>query len=131
MASSNPYNQYLNVQFGTLDQGRLILMAFDGAIRFCKSAEECMGQGDKLGRGKNLAQAFDTVAELRNSLRPESGGELAEHLNKAYAFISRQITLANVMNRGEYLQNAVVMLENIREAWREVVKQQNLSAVTP
>ena len=121
MASFNPYNQYVNVQFNTTDQGRLILMAYDGAIRFCHSAEECITQGDKQGKGLWLTRAFDTVAELRNSLRPEKGGELAEHLNKAYIFINNQITLANVMNRPEYVRNALTMLESLRDAWREVV----------
>jgi flagellar protein FliS len=123
MASFNPYNQYLNVQFGTTDQGKLILMAYDGAIRFCRTAEECIASDDKQGKGMWLTRAFDTVAELRNSLRPEVGGELAEHLNKAYIFINNQITLANVMNRPEYIQNALTMLESLRDAWREVVHQ--------
>ena len=123
MASFNPYNQYLNVQFGTTDQGKLRFMAYDGAIRFCRTAEECIARDDNQGKGMWLTRAFDTVAELRNSLRPEVGGELAEHLNKAYIFINNQITLANVMNRPEYIQNALTMLESLRDAWREVVHQ--------
>ena len=123
MASFNPYNQYLNVQFGTTDQGKLILMAYDGALRFCHSAEECLTNNDKIGKGENLTRAFDVVAELRNSLRPEAGGELVDHLSKAYGFIGNQLTMANVMNRVEYLRNAITMLESMREAWQEVVKQ--------
>ena len=122
MASFNPYSQYLNVQFGTLDQGKLILMAYDGALRFCRSAENCMASGDRQGKGEALAKAFDVVAEMRSSLRPEAGGELADHLNRAYTFVNHQITMANVMNKVEYLHNAIMMLEKLRDAWEQIVE---------
>src|SRR4030042_4837351 len=117
MASFNPYNQYLNVQFETTNQNKLILMAYDGALRFCRSAETCMKENDRLGKGEWLAKAFETVSELRKSLRLDKGGDVAEHLNNAYAFISKQITMANLMNEAQYLNNAIVMLERMREAW--------------
>ena len=128
MATFNPYDQYLNVQFGTADQGTLILMTFDGAIRFCKMAEDMMAKGDKIGKGKWLTQAFDAVAELRKSLRPDIGGEVAAQLNKTYEFICHQITLANVFNRIENLQNAMTVLIKLRDTWREIIQDKRQEA---
>lgn len=121
MASFNPYEQYLNVQFQTADQGKLILMAYDGALRYCRLAQSALQEGNKAAKGDALARAYDIVAELRSSLRPDLGGEIAQHLNRAYTFIANQITLANVMNRSEYIGNAILMLEKMREAWQEIV----------
>jgi len=104
MATFNPYDQYLNVQFGTADQGTLILMTFDGAIRFCR------------------------LAELRKSLKPEMGGEMADQLSKTYEFICHQITLANVFNRKENLKNALTVLERLRETWKEIIQERRQSA---
>ncbi len=128
MATFNPYDQYLNVQFGTADQGTLILMTFDGAIRFCRLAELHMERDDRIGKGKWLAQAFDTVAELRKSLKPEMGGEMADQLSKTYEFICHQITLANVFNRKENLKNALTVLERLRETWKEIIQERRQSA---
>ena len=124
MASFNPYMQYQKVQFGTADQGTLILMSYDGAIRFCQAAKDCMTKADDAGRGLWLTKAFDVVGELRKPLRMEIGGEVAENLNEAYAFISRQITLANVMNKIRHLENALMVLENLREAWSEIIPKE-------
>jgi len=129
MSSFDPYAQYLDVQFGTSDQGSLILMTYDGAIRFCRSAEQCMTKGDKVGKGEWLSRAFDTVAELRKSLKPDLGGELAEHLNRAYTFIGHQITLANLFDRPEHIHNAVMVLEQMRDSWREIITQQRRAPV--
>ena len=130
MGSFDPYAQYLNVQFSTSEQGTLILMTYDGAIRFCRAAEQCIASGDKAGKGKWLARAFDTVAELRKSLRPEVGGKVVEHLNQAYAFIGHQITMANLYNRPEHIQNAVTVLERLRDTWRDVINRQRRAAAT-
>ncbi len=128
MATFNPYDQYLNVQFGTADQGTLILMTFDGAIRFCRTAEECMANGDKINKGKWLSQAFDTVAELRKSLKPDIGGEMADQLSRTYEFICHQITLANVFDRHYNLVNALMVLERLRETWKEIIQERRQAA---
>ncbi len=121
MPGFNPYSQYQKVKYDTSDQGKLILKAYDGAIRFCRAGRECIESGDTAGKGNWLTRAFDVVGELRKCLRPEEGGEVAESLNKAYAFVSHQITMANVFNKTEHLDNALLVLTDLRGAWRAVI----------
>jgi len=130
MTTYNPYQRYNQVRYDTADQGALILASYDAAIRFCRAAAECIAKGDKVARGKWLARAFDIVGELRSSLRPDAGGEVAAALGEAYAYIERQITLANVGNTSEPLDMAIKLLEDLRETWREVVRQ-NRQQATP
>jgi len=130
MATFNPYDQYINVKFNTADQGALILLTFDGAIRFCRKAEEMLEKGDKVGKGEWLAKAFDTVAELRKSLRPDVGGEIAEQLSKTYEFICHQITLANVFNRIDNLRNALMVLIKLRNTWQEIIQEKRQAAAS-
>jgi len=123
MPGLNPYQSYLNVQFETADQGTLILMSYDAAIRFCKAGDQALSEPDKSIKGEWLNKAFGVVGELRRSLRPDVGGDVAKQLDQAYAFISRQITLANVTGKREHIDNAVNVLEQLREAWRQIVKE--------
>ena len=129
MAGFNPYAQYQAVQYNTAGQGVLILKTYDAAIRFCQNARECMVQEKANEKGELLTKAFDIVAELRKSLRPESGGEIYTYLERAYEFTCRQITLANVLNNTENLDNALLILTNLRDAWREIVHKERLSVV--
>jgi len=123
MASFNPYDEYLNIQFGTADQGTLIVMTFDGAIRFCHSAIDCLENDDKVGKGEWLSQAFDAVSELRKSLKPEVDEDLVEQISNTYEFVCHQITLANVMNSVENVNNALIVLESLRDTWKEIIQQ--------
>lgn len=121
MSGFNPYAQYQKIKYDTADQGNLILKAYDGAIRFCRAGRDCIESDDGVGKGKWLTKAFDVVGELRKSLRPDSGGEVAESLNQAYAFINRQITLANLFNKTEHVDNALLVLSDLRGAWGQVI----------
>ena len=121
--SVNPYQSYLNVQYATAGQGTLILMMYDGSLRFCRAAVTAMEENDKAAKGDWLNKAFATVGELRRSLRPDVGGDVAKSLDEAYAFTCRQITLANVSGKREYVDNAITVLEQLRDAWRQIIKQ--------
>jgi flagellin-specific chaperone FliS len=48
---------------------------------------------------------------------------VAKQLDAAYAFVTRQITLANVTGKREHIENAVTVLEQLRDAWRQIVKE--------
>ena len=131
MAGFDPYAQYRTVKYSTSDQGSLILKSYDGAIRFCRAGKECLESDDSIGKGKWLSKAFDVVGELRKSLRPDAGGEVAGKLDEAYAFLSRQITLANVLSEPSHIDNALLLLENLRDAWREVVQMERTKSALP
>jgi flagellar protein FliS len=123
MPGVNPYKSYLSVQYETADQGTLILMSYDAAIRFCKAASQSIADNDKVAKGDWLQKAFDLVGELRRSLRPDGGAGIAQKLDLGYAYIGRQITLANVTSRPEHIDNALEILEQLRDAWRQIVRQ--------
>ncbi len=123
MTAANPYQNYLNVQFETADQGTLILMLYDAAIRFCKAGDQALLDSENAVKGEWLNKAFGVVGELRRSLRPDVGGDVAKQLDQAYAFITRQITLANVTGKREHIEHAVKVLEDLREAWRQIIKE--------
>jgi len=127
MPAFNPYLQYRDIKYNTADQGVLILTTYDGAIRFCRLAKECLEQGDAAAKGKWLVKAFEVVTELRKSVKPAGNGDIAKHLDEAYTYIGRQLTLANVMNQPEHLNNALRMLESMREAWKEVIHKERLA----
>ena len=58
------YRDYRQTQASTADQGELLLMLFDGAIRFTKKAIESIEIGDVTGKCESISRAFAIVAEL-------------------------------------------------------------------
>ncbi len=117
MSWYNPYEVYSQVQVETADQKKLILMVYDAATRFCKEAREAIGSGNVNVKATAIQKAYDAIAELRKSLNMDRGKDIAESLNKLYAFLGHQLTLANLNNDTEVLDSVITVLSDMRETW--------------
>lgn len=123
MARFNPYNQYSDVTFETADPASLIITTYDAGIRALKEATRAMHENDFESRVKNIDLAFSIISELRKSLNPEKGGEIAERLNSLYVFFTREITMANAYGDPERLKPVITMMQDLRGAWDEARKK--------
>ena len=78
----NVAHAYLQTQVGTTGQGEIVVMLFDGALRFLAQARDKMQAKDYAGKGQLISRALDIVNELDSSLNMEVGGELAKNLHQ-------------------------------------------------
>ncbi len=116
----NPYTEYEAVQFNTAGQPQLILMTYDGAIRFAKEARKRILVDDAQGKGLCIDRAFAAIAELRNSLNLGEGRDVAQSLNNLYFYLTKQLSKANLENSTEPLDVVIEILTGLREAWDEL-----------
>ncbi len=124
MGEFNPYQTYSQIQVETSDQKKLILMVYDAATRFCKEARSAMHKGDVQTKGTAIQRAYDAIAELRKSLNMEKGGEVADGLNKLYAFLGHQLTIANLNDDTEVIDSVITTLTDLRGTWAEAFKRE-------
>lgn len=120
--STNALQTYKQVQVSTASEGELVLMLFDGAIRFANQALGCLKQSDLAGANDKLLKAQDVVYELILALDLETG-EIAQNLYRLYMFINRTLVQANVTKDPELVQQAVRLMTELRTMWHEVVAQ--------
>ena len=84
----------------TASPGKLVLMLFDGALRFMTAAREGFKNEDFMKRNEainnNLIKAQNIVAELQSSLDMNVSGELPGTLYKLYDFVYYQLQQANL-----------------------------------
>ena len=78
MSINNPYQQYKKNQIETADQGKLIVMLYDGAIKFISRAIELMDRKKVTGEDietihKNIIRTQDIITELMSSLNMDAG----------------------------------------------------------
>ena len=123
----NPYlkstKAYKQASVNTEDQGTLILMLYDGAIRFCKTARRKMEKNELEAVHNNLVRAKDIVAELIASLDASAAGEVGSNLKQLYTFVYNRLIDANVQKDMARVQEVEVLLEEVREGWRAVAGQ--------
>jgi len=121
----NPYlkgqNAYKKASVTTKDQCTLILMLYDGAIRFLKIAMTKIDEEDVEGAHQQLIKAKNIVGELMVSLKPDGTGDLGNGLKSLYTYMYNRLIDANIQKEKEPIIEVIQLLSEIREGWKEVV----------
>ncbi len=120
--------KYRRAQVDTATPAQLLVMLYDGAIRFLSIAREKMADGEIEARHSNLLKAQGIIAELLSSLDMAKGGEVATNLQRVYAYMLQQLVDANLYDKPAPIEEVLAMLRDLRESWATIA-QQNLGPV--
>ncbi len=112
---------YLQTQVTTTSQGELLLLLYDGAIKFLTQAKERMAARDMAGKGVLISKALDVINELDSSLNAEKGGELADNLHKLYFYCSTRLLSANLKLDPNLIDEVIKVLSGLRGAYAQIV----------
>lgn len=115
-------NQYQQNQIDTASPEQILIMLYDGAIRFTRQALEAMESGDHKTKMEKISRALAIVAEFSNTLDRELGGEMADNLDALYQFMIRELTSANLQNDAEKLRVVTGLLSDLRETWMQAIE---------
>jgi flagellar protein FliS len=99
------------------DAHRLIVMLMDGALERIATARGCLIRGEMAEKARLLNRAVSIIGELRSSLDPKSGGQIAANLGELYDYMCRRLLKATAENRVEMLDEVTKLLGDIRTAW--------------
>ncbi len=108
---------------GTVSQGNILVMLYDGAIRFVDLAKKQIDEGNALAKEISLAKAYAIIAEFINSLDHEKAPELCSNLQQIYEFMLVKITEANTEMNSEPLDLVRGYLTDMRRTWSEAVSR--------
>ncbi len=114
-------NPYQNTQVSTASGAKLVLMMYDGAIRFITEAKTEIKRKNISATGIRIRKAQGIVSELMGSLNHEKGKDVAKGLEKVYIEVNKVLTEANINGELKPLEDAIMMLENLRSAWLKVL----------
>ena len=120
MPNANPYNQYKQTQITTANQGKLIVMLYDGAIKFLNIALDNLDPKTYDAVNNNIIKAQDIITELLLSLNMDEGGEISQNLFNLYMYFKRQLLEANIRKDGEIISQTIKLLKELRDAWEQI-----------
>ncbi len=123
MPQSNPYSAYQTTNVNTADQRQLIIMLYDGSIRFLKKAVVKIDARDFEGAHNYLIRSREIVSELLSTLRPEKAGEVGHNLKRLYVYLFNRLVEANLMKDSAIVEEAIQILSNLRDAWASIKLQ--------
>jgi flagellar protein FliS len=126
---SNPYSQYQKTQVTTASREKVLLMLYEGAIRFTKHAHAAMKQGKIAEKGKFISKATAILSELMATLDFKAGGQLAVDLENLYVYMIDRLIEGNIKNDPECLVNVEQLLMTLYDAWKDVVENPRADGV--
>ena len=123
--STNPWPSYRQVATKTATPGQLVLMLFDGALRFLDRAMVGFDLEDPLDSNlainNNILKAQEIIRELNMSLNLDKGGEFAVTMRRLYNYYDLQLSQSNLRKDAEGVKLVIRLLTVIRDAWAEML----------
>ena len=116
MFNGDPYERYRQTQIQTAGPLELIIMMYDGAIRFINQAKKALAEKDFALANQTLQKAQDIIDELNINLNLEAG-EIAVNLRNLYVFINQRLIEANMKKDGKILDEVLQLLTTLRGSW--------------
>lgn len=117
--------QYQNNQIATASREQILIMLYDGAIRFSKQAKRAIESNDKASKGKFIGKTVAIISEFSNSLDHDIGGDIATNLDALYNFMLNELSRANINDDTGPIDTVCSMLCELRATWAEAIQINN------
>ena len=104
----------------TATPGQLVVMLYDGCLRFLHQSAHAMRDGDIAVAGNRLSRAEAIIDELLTTLDLEQGGVIASRLQGIYVFCNKQLIEARVNHDADTIDTVYGLLAELRESWAQV-----------
>ena len=119
---NNPYQKYQRTQVTTASREKILLMLYEGAIRFTKQAKSAMAEEKLSEKGRLISKATAILSELMATLDFKVGGPLAQDLENLYVFMIDKLIEGNINNDPKCLEVVEDLLRTLYSAWKDVVE---------
>ncbi len=111
---------YRTTQAQTSSPLELVVLLYDGALRFLADAERALAAQDVPARATAISKALAIVNELQNTLDLTKGGTVAEELDRLYDFVQDRLLRVTRDQDPAALAEAQRVLSSLADAWRTV-----------
>ncbi len=126
MHPHKPWNSYRQVAAQTAPPGQLVLMLYDGALRFLEQARLGFGHDDPLEFNRtinnNILRAQAIINELNLALNMREGGQFAATMRSLYNYFDSQLQRSNQRKTEGGLIEVISRLTVLRDAWSEMLR---------
>ena len=122
-ASARGAEAYYQTHVQSRSPLELVVMLYDGAIRFLNQTTDAMERGDLVAKRDAMSRSMAILAELQGMLDLEQGGEVAASLDSLYTYMIERLTAANAERDTKPVAEVVRLLSGLRDAWSQIAQQ--------
>lgn len=117
---TSPYEKYRQSSVQTSTPAQLVIMLYDGAIRFIRAGLDGLSKKDYEKTNLNLGKAQTIISELMSTL--DQSYEVSKNLFLLYEYTNHLLIEANIHKNPAKAEEALGYLTDLRETWLQASK---------
>lgn len=121
------WQAYRQVATQTASPAQVVLLLYNGAIRFLEQARLGFGFDDPKEFNEtinnNILRAQAIINEMNQALNMTEGGEFAQKMRGLYDYLDRVLQESNMSKTEPGIQEVIKHVTVLRDAWAEMLQQ--------
>ena len=122
-SASYSANQYRTNSVNTTSPLQLVVMCYDGMIRFMRKARTSIEEKNIEGKVRFINKTIAIVDELQSSLDFVRGGEVARNLDRVYDYFNNELMQVSMKEDVEKLAHLEKLAAELRVAWAQIAAE--------
>ena len=111
-------NRYKKNRANTAQPGDLVVMLYEGMLRFSAEARQGIEDGDPKTAGYAFTRTLDIIAHLQDTLRMDLAPEFGKALDTTYSLWTKLLVEANIEKDVEKLDAVTRQMTELKDAWK-------------
>ncbi|MFB9329872.1 flagellar export chaperone FliS [Paenibacillus aurantiacus] len=116
-------NKYLETTIQTATPGQLLIMLYDGAIRFCRQAIDAINEKRISDANNFLIKTQNIISEFTITL--DHNSPFADNLLALYEYYNHLLIQANIKKDAAPVEEVLGYLVEWKEVWIQAAKSAN------
>jgi flagellar protein FliS len=116
---------YKETSVVTASPTKLVVMLYEGAIRFLTNAARDIRNGDLVSKSESVSRAVAIIQHLRGTLDLEKGEHIARDLDSLYQYTLSRVLEGSTKLNSAAVEDAIKVLSNLLPAWEEIARKEH------
>jgi flagellar protein FliS len=114
-------NDYKKVQIKTATPEKLLIMCYDGILKFLRTSKLLISKSQKEKSDIYILKASNVILELIATLKPDESPEFAAALKSLYIYILDRLRESIRTGNEDGIDYAINIITQIKQTWEEAV----------
>jgi len=128
VTGSRAAQAYRRVESESRSPLELVVMLYDGALRFLVEARDAHARTDLRARSHAISRVLAIMAELQNTLDLDQGGQVADQLDDLYTYATSRLLDVTLKQDAAAIDEVHKLLTPLRDAWGQIAAQPPVAA---
>jgi flagellar protein FliS len=122
---------YKETSVNTASPTKLVVMLYEGAIRFLTRAASDIRKRDLVSKSESVSRAVAIIQHLQMTLDTDKGQDIAHELNGLYTYALGRVLEGSTKLDAKPIEEAIKVLSELLPAWEEIATKEQQQFVPP